>query len=86
MVLARKRVNLQKKEIAKMKETLTLWSVPVAAIPFVTNALEEYASRELFQQHYKAVEDAMYCIQRIREDYDDVQAQYAMEVREDESN
>lgn len=65
------------------KETMTIWSVPVASIPYITNALEEYASRELFQQHYKDVEDAMYCIQRLRDDYNEIQESYA-EVLEDE--
>lgn len=69
-----------------MKETMTLWSVPVLSIPYVINALEEYASQELYQQHYKSVEEAMYAIQRIKEDYDGIQREYAKEVTEDESN
>jgi len=60
-------------------ETMTTWNVPVASIPYLTNALEEYASRELFQQHYEEVEDTMYCIRGVRKDYEDIQAQYAKE-------
>lgn len=63
-----------------MKTTMTLWSVPVAAIPYLTNALEEYASQELYQQHYKEVEETMSCILSIKEDYNRIQNEYAQEV------
>lgn len=63
-----------------MKTTTTLWSVPVGSIPFIINAIEEYASKELYLQHYKEVEDTMYCIQGVKEDYEEIQNEYAQEV------
>ena len=70
------------------KETTTLWNVPVLAIPYVINALEEYASNELFNRNFAMVEKTMKTLQDIQEDYDFIQKGYAenLEVEENDAN